>query len=215
VHIVAVSDLHGHLPELPACDLLLIGGDLCPVWESHDASTQAGWIDTTFRTWLDAQPATAIVGIAGNHDFVAESNPAILRDLSWIYLEDESVTVRGLKIWGSPRSTFLPGWVFMETDDELARRWRTIPDDVNVLLIHGPARGVLDLTASGHHVGSISLRERIGELVGLQLLVCGHIHEGYGATALLRAAGQVKVLNASLVDFPGYRPVNLPLELTL
>ena len=49
--IVAVSDLHGFLPEVPACDLLLLAGDLTPV-QDHSVSFQAQWLDGEFRAWL-------------------------------------------------------------------------------------------------------------------------------------------------------------------
>src|SRR5437764_537555 len=55
--VLAISDLHGFLPEnLPPCDLLLIAGDLCPL-RDHSPLAQANWLATTFRAWLDQQQA--------------------------------------------------------------------------------------------------------------------------------------------------------------
>ena len=58
--VVATSDLHGTLPPIPACDLLLIAGDVCPVWD-HKLFFQDIWLRTTFTDWLRAQPAKKIV----------------------------------------------------------------------------------------------------------------------------------------------------------
>jgi len=62
--VTAVSDLHGFLPPIDPCDLLLVAGDVCPV-DDHRPPAQAMWLDTTFRRWLDAVPATHVVGVAG------------------------------------------------------------------------------------------------------------------------------------------------------
>ncbi len=43
-----------------------------------------------------------------------------------------------------------------------------------------------------------------------RLMVCGHIHAGYGATA----SASTEVINASLVD-DHYRPVNSAVEVVL
>ena len=63
INIIAVSDLHARLPNIPPCDLLLIAGDICP---DGSAMTQAKWLDTSFRAWLEKIPAKEIVGIADN-----------------------------------------------------------------------------------------------------------------------------------------------------
>jgi DNA repair exonuclease SbcCD nuclease subunit len=66
--IYALADIHGQLPDwrdCPECDLLLIGGDICPDMLPED---QFRWLNQVFRTWLERVPARNIVGIAGNHD---------------------------------------------------------------------------------------------------------------------------------------------------
>lgn len=72
--VVATSDLHGFLPQIPPCDLLLIAGDVCPVW-NHRLPFQRKWLRETFTPWLESLPARKIVGVWGNHDSIAESNP--------------------------------------------------------------------------------------------------------------------------------------------
>src|SRR4051794_28130253 len=99
--IVAMSDMHGQLPErVPTCDLLLIAGDITPV-VNHGEQFQRDWLDGEFRRWLQRQPARQIIGIAGNHDLIYEHAPEhVPRDLPWTYLQDSGTTFDGLNIWG-------------------------------------------------------------------------------------------------------------------
>lgn len=220
--MVVTGDFHGNLPpDVPACDLLLIVGDVTPVWD-HSPRGQAEYLAEEFEPWLERQPAEQIVGVAGNHDFIAEANPGVMRDLPWIYLQDEAAVIDGHLIWGSPRSKLFGGWAFMDTDEDLAKVWATIPDDVEILIVHDPAFGLLDDVGRGHHVGSETLRERIGDLKALKLFACGHIHEGYGTKQLLRPnssaapveAEWITVANGAYVG-GSYHPGNPPIEIEL
>ena len=58
MRIVAISDLHGNLPAVPPCDLLVVGGDICPDrYDSEidarlDPSQQERWLHEPFAEWV-------------------------------------------------------------------------------------------------------------------------------------------------------------------
>jgi Icc-related predicted phosphoesterase len=181
--LVAVSDLHGILPETPPCDLLLIGGDICPV-ENHHIDLQAAWLDREFRAWLTVQPARKIVGVAGNHDLVFERHPYLVpRDLPWTYLQDSATEWEGLKIYGSPWQPWFFDWAFNLFEGDLKPKWDLIPAGTDILVLHGPpygyGDGIPERDGSVRRTGSPSLLRRIEE-VKPRVAIFGHIHEGRG-----------------------------------
>jgi Icc-related predicted phosphoesterase len=202
VRVAATSDLHGSLPEIPSCDLLVIAGDLCPV-EDHALDFQRRWLEGPFSEWLGGLDAGSVVGIAGNHDFVAEADPELMRGLPWTYLCDETVDLDPLRIHGSPWTPTFMEWAFMKDEADLDAVWALIPPDVDVLVTHGPPFGHGDLAVHGLHVGSDSLAARLSGLERLRLHAFGHIHEGWGSR---ETDGNTTIANVSYVDFD-YRPV--------
>lgn len=196
--INAISDLHGKLPEGIDCDLLLIGGDICPI-TNHDVWYQKLWFESTFTTWLRQQKYDKVVLVAGNHDFVfaedgyPERANRVLKDVNGVYLQDTSFVYKGLNIYGSPWQPVFYDWAFNLTEDKLAEKWLTIPANCDILLLHGPPRGFGCGGLPG--AGSPSLTQRIRE-VQPRLVVCGHIHTAYGEYKIDNSI----VLNVSSVN---------------
>jgi predicted phosphodiesterase len=206
--IVAMSDMHGHLPEVPPCDLVLLAGDLTPT-KSHKLTYQAHWLDTDFRRWLEKLPARKVIGIAGNHDFVFEQAPHLLpRDLPWTYLQDSGTTWEGLKIWGTPWQPWFYDWAFNADPERLRRQWFLIPNDTDILVVHGPPRAFGDAVPRGEEkfelCGCPQLLERIQE-IRPKLVVFGHIHEGRGEWQL----GPTRLANVTLMNAK-YEPEHAP-----
>jgi predicted phosphodiesterase len=206
--IVAMSDLHGQLPRhVPVCDLLLLAGDLTPV-TNHGLNFQRDWLDGEFRFWLKRLPVRKIIGIAGNHDLIFEHAPEkVPRDLPWTYLQDSGTTWEGLRIWGTPWQPWFWDWAFNGNPERLQRQWALIPNDTDILIVHGPPRGYGDGVpeASGVRLcGCPHLLSRITEIQP-RLVVFGHIHEGRGDWQL----GKTRVANVTMVDAQ-YRPVHEP-----
>lgn len=194
--VLATSDLHGNLPPVPACDILLLGGDICPLAFDRNIKRCQAWLDNEFRAWLWSVPAKRIVAIAGNHDFAFEHDQKI-RDLNlpWIYLRDSGADIEGLKIWGLPWVPNLPGWAFYANTELLEAKYAQIPEGYDIVLSHGPPYGYGDQIARGPRVGAHPAVPMI-ERVKPKHFICGHIHEGYGA---YRAHG-TDIWNVSFVD---------------
>lgn len=173
--IVCISDthnLHDHL-SIPDGDLLIHAGDL----------TGKGTMPEVLgvNKWLGKLPHKHKVIIAGNHDFGFEKDPSLFRNLitNAHYLENESIVIEGLKIWGSPITPWFHNWAFNVQDPvEIAKIWARIPDDTDIVITHGPPDGILDHVAN-RPAGCLALKHRIEQIQPL-LHIFGHIHEGAG-----------------------------------
>lgn len=237
MRIICLSDLHGHLPEcLPVGDILLIAGDICPVFD-HSIAFQQLWLRTNFDIWLKTtrKRIPNIVFIAGNHDFAFEKydhqastaywtnrdHPMLCEPRGFYYLQDSSIKINGLKIWGTPWQRRFFDWAFNLDEPQLAEKWQLIPSDADVIMCHGPAYGYGDMVLSHpskfdeekwpeiEHVGSPAMLARIQEIKP-KLYVCGHIHSGYGK----KQHGETMMVNASYVN-EQYKPVNEPIVVEL
>ena len=191
--ICCVSDLHGHLPKIPSdCDLLLLGGDYSP-----STKTELYWLDYTFKPWLaELSQRMKIIGVAGNHDVSFQERPHRIPKLDWTYLQDSGTEWNGIKFWGTPWQAIFYDWAFNISEIEMAQKWQLIPEDTDVLLLHGPPYMHGDYTPFGNtHAGSPSLLTRI-EQIQPKLVIAGHFHSGRGRYRI----GDTLVLNCTIVN---------------
>lgn len=220
--IVAISDLHGNLGfDVPECDLLLIGGDICPTPDRITLKYQtkylfqASWLRSTFEPWLRKQPVYKTIATWGNHDAIGEK-PDMVPQLPLEILFDSATTFNGLNIYGSPWQLRFCDWSFNLNEEELAEKWTKIPINTDIMVLHSPPYGYGDLADSypqvrpvKEHVGSKSLLARIDEIKP-KLVVFGHIHSGYG----IYNFGNTKLVNASVLD-ESYQRTNNPIVIEL
>jgi Icc-related predicted phosphoesterase len=209
LRFVIVSDTHcrHNAVTIPDGDVLLHCGD----FTMYGSPAQIA----DFDEWLESLPHRYKVVIAGNHDKGFEDAPEAARHLlkTPIYLQDSSIRIEGVNIYGSPWQPWFYDWSFNFPKGPKGRfrareTWAKIPDDVDVLVTHGPPASILDIAPIGGSVGCPELLEAVRR-VKPALHAFGHIHEGYGT--LQR---DTLFVNASTCD-ERYVPSNAPIIVDL
>ncbi|KAF1329153.1 Calcineurin-like phosphoesterase, partial [Globisporangium splendens] len=223
LRFVCISDTHGrhrNVRDIPDGDVLVHCGDFT------NRGTHKEIRD--FNDWLGSLPHRRKIVIAGNHDL---SMDAAEYDVHWqakwrhdeyndptqsralltncTYVENRSVVIDGIKIYGSPMTPPIPGRVMafnVARGFAAQQQWSKIPSDVDVLLTHGPPNGILDKVFTGARVGDETLLKEVMSRCRPRFHVFGHIHEAYGATRV----GTTVFINcatSTLLGKPKHAPV--------
>ncbi len=205
--IVCLSDTHNCNDEIsvPDGDILIHAGDASIRGTTGEIAL--------FNEWFANLPHENKIFVAGNHDWLFETNPAAARkllDSKIVYLQDTSIEIENFKIYGAPWQPRFYDWAFnLHRGREIEQKWKLIPRDVDILITHGPPNGILDRTPQGDFAGCEELRRCVEEIQP-KAHIFGHIHSGYGT---MEKFG-IKFINASNCD-ESYEPSNPPIVFDL
>ncbi len=180
VRFVCISDTHNKMPAagIPDGDVLIHAGDF----------TGRGMFDEVqlfVEAYLKQLPHAHKVVIAGNHDLsmdAAKYDHATKEDVRKVrqlvsshctYLEDSSVVIQGIHIYGSPWQPWFFDWAFnLERGEACLAKWRQIPDNADIVVTHGPPLGRGDLCESGNRAGCLDLLKELQLRVRPKVSIC-------------------------------------------
>ena len=224
--ICAISDLHGYLPELKSCELVLICGDSVPLEYQASSKKTKKWYDTTFRKWAGELPCDKVLFIAGNHELHFPGKKIIYESL---FSKDDKITYlchseyihkskdgKEYKIFGTPYCKQFMNWAFMYPNEELEKIFKNIPNDLDILISHDNPYGYGDIVlqecpwADGSHIGNIPLAKAIEEKQP-KYQFNGHLHSCDHSLIMI---GNTKHYNCSIKD-EQYNSVYEPLYLEI
>lgn len=211
--VLAISDIHEQQYLMTdTCykeeyDLVIVGGDI----------TGEGCLNRyeSFLKWLNKIPCSNKLIIAGNHDFQfylpSHRKEALeLTDkYNAIYLEDQLIEVNNKKIYGFPWTPVFFNWAFMleRGGEQLKRNISFIPENLDILVSHGPCYGILDMNKAGHLCGCEQLRDHVAK-VKPKYHLFGHIHTNTGIPQEY-ITPDTTYYNISICDEKN-RPLNAP-----
>lgn len=175
--IIAFSDTHGMHKQLPPppdladTDIMIFAGDCGGETKKRYKS---------FIKWYSKFECFKTM-IFGNHELWCERNIdeaiEIAQAADIDVMHEGSIFIGegdGIYMWGSPYTPPFCDWAFGD-----CYRWSKIPDQVDIVVTHGPQFGTLDRTAWDQNAGCPRLKERL-EQIDYSLHIHGHIHEARG-----------------------------------
>ena len=187
--IACLSDTHALHDEVtvPPADIVLVAGDFTMF--DRDLSVVKSF--NRFLGNLNTRHKPIVT--YGNHEFNFQADPTRRSLLSnATVLVNESISIEGLKLWGSPVTTLRSGAFGVADPAERKALYARIPDDTDIVITHGPP-GI-----SGHPFGDPVLLKRILEIEPL-MHVFGHEHTGYGS----RTMAMTMFVNCALLGTGG------------
>lgn len=182
-HISDTHTYHASLSIPPAqlnIDTVIHSGDAATSPDSvKNAAELLGFLD-----WFRSLPFKNKIFVAGNHDVSIERLrywPEDIKNMGIHYLENDDVTIEGIKIWGSPYTpTYGQNWAWNVARHKIGRIWGSIANDIDILVTHGPPKGILDYTLDQDgqlvSVGDSALSKAVGKIRPKAHLF-GHVHD--------------------------------------
>ncbi len=182
MRLQAISDTHGKHTKMnidESVDVLIHAGDSTNYLDF--VKNQIEFED--FIEWFSSLHVPNKILIAGNHDTWATKKYNIerVKSLGIIYLEDSGVWINGVYFYGSPWTPTFNNWNFMKSRQKLGSYWdMSLSEEIDVLVTHGPPRGILDCTYKADHrydlCGCKGLKRAI-EKYNIKHTIFGHIHD--------------------------------------
>lgn len=222
--ICAISDLHGYLPKIEPCELLLICGDIVSLkcQEYHQSCRK--WYLKKFKPWIEGLPCEKVLFIPGNHECGMENNEDEFKRLFsrsnkatlLIHENYEYISKDGqiFKIFGTPYCKKFGDWAYMRENETLEEKFSEIPEGLDILMTHDAPYGCNDICVEStpwntfEHLGNIPLRETILKK-NPKLVLHGHLHSSLHE---FESLGESKVINCSIKN-ENYEPIYSPLLL--
>ena len=229
--IQATSDLHGNLPSIEKpFDLLLICGDISPAHD-HYFNYQINWFQHDFAEWINKLPFkdefSKVILIAGNHDFWGEkiqkehlgifnietqNRVVYLRNTGYNYICSDGSEI---SIFGTPYCKIFGSWAFMVSDETLEKKYKQIPDNVDILISHdSPTLNELGFIHSGWNAETEAGNKVLDKYIiekKPKYFFSGHIHSGNHG---FKKIGDTYMANVSYIN-ENYTPFYPILEFTL
>ena len=207
MRLVLLSDTHSMHDDVvvPDGDVLIHGGD----YSNHGTIGDL----LAFNKWLGMLPHEYKLCISGNHDiWASQVDRHVVQEFltNATYLENESAYINGKTFWGSPFTPLFGNWAFMQSrGDDMAAIWAKIPQDLDVLITHGPPQGILDANIHHELCGCYDLRRAV-QSRKVALHCFGHLHEAYGDLVI----DETRYVNCSVTN-EWYSIVNKPVVIDI
>jgi len=174
---------HKQLTIPEGIDLVIHTGDC----SNHIDPYLNEWEVKDFLMWYEQVPIPNKIYIPGNHDTSIEKNLVTAADFTsrgihllvhdWINIGGD---YDGIRVFGSPYTPTFGNWSFMKSRETINRIWEQIPEGMDIVGVHGPCKGILDLSYNRQNelefCGDNALRKHILNRVKPKYFLSGHIH---------------------------------------